>query len=72
MHAVSVRVEAPVTFECKFWTDSDDWHGVADGLEITVQGGSFEDAKRNMESALTAYVESLIRKPYTTPRKITA
>src|SRR6185437_11503541 len=24
--------------ECKFWIDSDDWHAVADGLGITVQG----------------------------------
>lgn len=72
MHAVSVPVIAPVAFECKFWTASDGWHAVADGLEIAVQGGSFEDAKRNMQSALNAYVESLMRKPYITSRKIAA
>jgi hypothetical protein len=72
MHAVSVRVIAPVAFECKFWIDSGGWHAVADGLDITVQGGSFEDTKRSMESALNAYVESLVRKPYATSHKITA
>lgn len=51
MHAVSVRVLAPVAFECKFWLDSDGWHAVADGLEISVQAGSFEEAKRDMISA---------------------
>jgi hypothetical protein len=60
MHAVSVRVIAPVAFECKFWTDNYGWHAVADGLNITVQGSSFEDAKRNMETALNDYVQSLV------------
>ncbi len=64
MHAVSVRVIAPVGFECKFWIDSDGWHAVADGLDIAVQGGSFEDAKKRMEAALNEYVQSLVRKPY--------
>ena len=72
MHAVSVRVIAPVAFECKFWIDSDGWHAVADGLDITVQGSSFEDAKRSMEADLNAYVESLVRRPYTTSHKRTA
>jgi hypothetical protein len=72
MHAVSVRVMAPVAFECKFWIDSDGWHAVADGLDITVQGSSFEDTKRKMESALNDYVESLVRKPYINSQKITA
>lgn len=72
MHAVSVRVIAPVAFECKFWIDSDGWHAVADGLDITVQGGSFEDAKRNMQSALNGYVQSLVRKPYIVSRKAAA
>ena len=62
MHAVSVPVIAPVPFKCKFWQDSDVWHAVADGLNITVQGGSFEDAKRNMETTLNDYVQSLLRK----------
>jgi hypothetical protein len=69
MHAVSVPVIAPVAFECKFWIDSDGWHAVADGLDITVRGSSFEDAKRNMEAALSAYVQSLVRKPYVSSRK---
>jgi hypothetical protein len=60
MHAVSVPVIAHVPFECKFWQDSDGWHAVADGLNITVQGSSFEDAKRNMEIALNDYVQSLV------------
>jgi len=72
MHAVSVRVIAPVAFECKFWVDSYGWHAVADGLDITVQAASFEDAKRNMQSALNAYVQSLIRKPYIVRRNTAA
>ena len=70
MHAVSVHVIAPVPFECKFWQDSDVWHAVADGLNIAVQGGSFEDAKRNMETALNDYVQSLVGKGNTSSRKI--
>jgi predicted RNase H-like HicB family nuclease len=70
MHRVSVPVIAPVPFECKFWQDSDVWHAVADRLNITVQGTSFEDAKRNMETALNDYVQSLVRKPAATSRKI--
>lgn len=72
MHAVSVRVIAPVPFECKFWIASDGWHAVADGLGITVQGGSFEEAKRSMEAALNEYVQSLVRKPYTLSHKTAA
>jgi len=49
-----------------------DRHAVADGLDITVQGSSFEDTKRKMESALNDYVESLVRKPYINSQKITA
>jgi len=72
MHAVSIPVIAPVAFDCKFWIDSDGWHAVADGLDITVRGGSFEDAKRNMQSALNAYVQSVVREPYATSRRIAA
>ena len=56
MHAVSVPVTSPV----------------ADGLEITVQCSSFEDAKRSMEAALNEYVQSLLRKPYAVTRKAAA
>jgi hypothetical protein len=72
MHAVSVRVIAPVAFECKFWIDSDGWHAVADGLEIAVQAGSFEEAKRNMESVLNDFVQSMVRKPCGVSRKTAA
>ncbi len=72
MHAVSVRVIAPVAFECKFWIDSDGWHAVADGLDIAVQGGSFEDAKRTMQAALNQYVQSLLGTPYIVSRKTAA
>jgi hypothetical protein len=72
MHAVSVRVIAPVPFECKFWLDSDGWHAVADGLEISVQGSSFEDAKRNMESSLNAYVQSVVQTQHAPARKTAA
>jgi hypothetical protein len=69
MHAVSVRLIVPVPFECKFWIDTDGRHAVADGLDIAVHAGSFEDAKRSMEAALNEYVESVVRKPYVISRK---
>jgi len=72
MHAGSVRIIAPVPFECKFWIDSDGWHAVADGLEISAQGSSFEDTKRNMESALNAYVQSVVQTRYAAARKAAA
>jgi predicted RNase H-like HicB family nuclease len=60
-HAVKLQVEAKVPKDCIFWLDADGWTGICEDLSITVQGGSFEDAKRAMEVALQEHVEILLR-----------
>jgi len=61
MHAVKLPVTAPVTIECEFWPENDGWNGVCREFSIPVRGSSFEDAKRTMEEALSAYIESVLR-----------
>jgi hypothetical protein len=57
-HAVNLRVIAPVAVECKFWAENDGWIGTAEQMGITVRRGTFEEAKRSMETALAQYFES--------------
>jgi len=61
-HSVTLRVMPFLRIECKFWVTDDGWNASCDQLSITVQGGSFEHAKSQMEMALGKYVESLLRK----------
>jgi predicted RNase H-like HicB family nuclease len=61
--AVSLRMTPFLRIECKFWLTDDGWSGSCEELPITVQAGSFEYAKSEMEVALGKYVESLLRKP---------
>jgi hypothetical protein len=60
-HAVTVPVIAPVHIECKFWPEDDGWKGVCDELSVQVRGGNFEEAKKNMEASLQAYINSVLR-----------
>ena len=60
-HAVTLRVTPFLRLECKFWLTDDGWNGSCEQPSITVQAGSFEDAKSEMEMALGKYVESLLR-----------
>jgi hypothetical protein len=60
-HAVSLRVTPFVRIECKFWLTDDGWRGSCEQPPITVQAGSFEYAKSEMEIALGRYIESLLR-----------
>ena len=60
-HAVTVPVITPVHIECKFWIEDDGWKGVCAELSISVHGGNFEEAKKNMEVALQACIVSLLR-----------
>ena len=60
-HAVNVPVITPVHIECKFWPEDDGWKGVCAELSISVHGGNFEDAKKNMEAALQAFISSMLR-----------
>ena len=65
-HAVTLKVSANVPKDCSFWPEDDSWNGVCEELAVTVRGSSFEDAKRKMEAALQARIESVLRKH---PRK---
>jgi hypothetical protein len=60
-HAVKLPVTAPVSLECEFWIDSDGWNGVCQEFSITVRSSSFEGAKRDMEAALQAHIETMLR-----------
>jgi hypothetical protein len=60
-HSVTLRVTPFLRIECKFWITDDDWNGSCEQPSITVQAGSFEHAKSEMEMALGKYIESLLR-----------
>jgi predicted RNase H-like HicB family nuclease len=60
-HSVTLRVTPFLRIECKFWLTDDGWNGSCEQPSITVQAGSFEHAKSEMEIALGKYVESLLR-----------
>ena len=60
-HAVTLKVSANVPKDCSFWPEDDSWNGICEELSLTVRGSSFEDAKRKMEAALQAYIESVLR-----------
>ncbi len=65
-HAVTLKVTPSLRIECKFWLTDDGWNGSCDQPSITVQAGSFEHAKSEMELALGKYVESLLLEPQRT------
>jgi predicted RNase H-like HicB family nuclease len=60
--AVKLKVFASVPKDCSFCLEDDGWKGVCEELSLTIRGGSFEDAKRKMEAALQAHIESVLRK----------
>ncbi len=60
-HAVTLRVAPFLRVECKFWLTDDGWNGSCEQPSITVQAGSFEHAKSEMEIALGKHIESLLR-----------
>jgi hypothetical protein len=62
-HSVTLKVTPFLRIECKFWLTDDGWNGSCEQPSITVQAGSFEHAKSEMEMALGKYVESLLREP---------
>ena len=61
-HAVLLRVTPCLRIECKFWLGDDGWNGSSDHPSISVQSGSFEQAKADMESALGKYIEKLLER----------
>ena len=68
-HPVTLKVSANVPKDCSFWPEDDSWNGVCEELSLTVRGSSFEDAKRKMEAALQAHIESFLRKQSRASRK---
>ena len=70
--AIKLKVTANVPKDCIFQLEDDGWNGVCEELSVTVRGGSFEDAKRKMEAALQAHIESVLRKHSRATRKLVA
>jgi hypothetical protein len=68
-HPVQLRVIAGVPKDCNFWLEHDSWNGICEELAVTVRGSSFEDAKRKMEAALQAHIESVLCKQSRASRK---
>jgi len=58
--AVTLGVKPCLRIECKFWLGDDGWNGSSEHPSITVQSGSFEQAKSEMEIALGKRIESLL------------
>jgi len=59
-HRVGLSVTPSLRIECKFWLSEDGWIGSCERPSVTVQAGSFERVKSEMEMALGAYMESLL------------
>jgi hypothetical protein len=59
-HSFKLRVVPCLSVECRFWLEDNGWNGVIDGLGISVQAESFEQAKNDMELALGKLVESVL------------
>ena len=58
---VNLRVTASIPIDCDFWPEDDGWKGLCKSLSVTVQGSSFEDAKKNMATELQAHIERILR-----------
>jgi hypothetical protein len=52
-HSVELRVMPFLRIECQFWLTDDGWNGSSEQPSITVQSGSFEHEKSEMEMALS-------------------
>ena len=57
---VNLQVTASIPVECDFWSEDDGWKGLCKSLSITVQGSSFENAKKNMATELQTQIEKLL------------
>jgi len=58
---VNLQVTASVPMDCYFWSEDDGWKGLCKSLSVTVSGGSFEDAKKNMATELQLHIERILR-----------
>jgi len=57
---VALRVTPCLGIECKFWLGNDGWNGSSEHPSLSVQAGTFEQAKAEMELALGKHIESLL------------
>jgi hypothetical protein len=60
-HTVKVPVTASVPVDCVFWSENDGWTGACAELSLTAHGNNFEEAKKNMEATLQAYITALVQ-----------
>jgi hypothetical protein len=68
---VNLQVTASIPIDCDFWSEDDGWKGLCKSPSLTVRGGSFEDAKKNMAIELQAYIEKILREhPQRSGRRI--
>ena len=59
---VALRVTPCLGIECKFWLGDDGWNTSCEHPSISVEAGSFEQAKTEMEFALGKHIESLLER----------
>ena len=51
-------------FVCYAWRiDNQEWEAICTDLDIAAQGTSLEDAKRELETAVSAYIEYVLTLP---------
>jgi hypothetical protein len=68
---VTLEVTASIPIECDFWSEDDGWKGKCRSLSVTVHGGSFEDAKKNMAGELQVHIERILReRPKRSARRV--
>ncbi len=64
---VNLQVTASIPIDCDFWSNDDGWKGLCKSLSVTVEGSSFEDARKKMATGLQAHIEkscvSILREP---------
>ncbi len=60
-HAVALQVTPSLRIECKFWLADDGWNGTSEHPPVTVQAGSFEHAKCDMEAALGKHIDEVLK-----------
>ncbi len=67
-HAVALKLLPYVPIDCRFWLTDDCWNASADELGISVQAGSFEQAKRDLELEMGLHIEMLLQEHRTTEK----
>jgi hypothetical protein len=61
-HALALRVTPCLRIECKFWLEDDGWNGSSERPAVSVQAGSFEQAKADMELPLAKHIQALLER----------